>query len=66
MADLSIEPGSRAVFIRPMTESGEQWVAKFIDREIDSDGTVRVDFADAPRIERAAREDGLIIGEMAI
>ena len=66
MADLRFEPKSNAVFIRPLTELGHDWVAKHIDRDAASDGTISVMFAEAPEIERAAREDGLTIGELAL
>ncbi len=66
MADLRFEPKPNAVLIRPLTELGQQWAGKHIDRAADPDGTVSVNFAEAPEIERAAREDGLAIGELAI
>ena len=66
MADLRFEPGSSDILIRPLTDIGAEWVGKYIDRAPAADGTVTVGFSDAPEIERAAREDGLTVGELAL
>jgi len=66
MADLRFEPGSSEVLVRPLTDIGAEWIGKYIDRDAAADGTVTVGFTDAPEIERAAREDGLTVGELAL
>ena len=66
MADLRFEPNQAAVLIRPLTTAGRQWVVKYIDRNVADDGSISVEFTDAPEIGRAAREDGLTIGELTV
>ena len=66
MADLRFETTHAAVLIRPLTKTGQQWIARHIDRNSEADGAVSVEISDSPNIERAAREDGLLIGELAL
>lgn len=66
MADLQFDARSKTVVIRALTELGRQWATKHIDRDVTDDGTITVAFSEASDIERAAREDGLTIGELAL
>ena len=66
MTDLQLEPSAKTVVIRPLNDRGREWVSKHIDRDPEADGSITVAFSEAPAIEHAAREDGLVIAEMAL
>ena len=59
MADISFENGGATVRIRPLSDGGRAWIERYVDYDVEVEGSVTVAADAADEVATAARHDGL-------